>query len=280
LPPNEKGKIMMPEQPPEKDDFIPMLFHDMKNPITAVIGSIDIIREGRLGAVNPGQAEYLQSAIESCQEVVTMIDNMLDMRRLNTGVMQYKISPVNPFTLLETAVRDFSAAAERENVSLALTIQTTGCTIAVDGTVLARVFTNLIGNAFKSVPEEGSITISCGCVERGKLSKTEIKAATDSCGGVPAAAGFVRISVSDNGSEVSSDDFANILERYAQPDNATMRSRGGAGLSLAFCKKAVESFGGCIWVENNEGEGSRFTILLPGYSNNATRDNSNEEKLP
>ncbi len=255
-----------------------MIFHDMKNPITAVIGSIDIVREGRLGAVNPEQAEFLQSAIESCQEVITMIDNLLDIKRFDSGRTQSSITSVNPCALLDTAVRHFSAAAERENVSLALTTQAKGCTTAVDSSILARVFENLIGNALKFVPEEGSITISCDSVERNKLSKTEIKAATDTPGGFPDAASFVRISFCDNGDETSPDDLARIFERYVEPDNASIRSRGGAGLSLAFCKKALESFGGCIWVENNEGGGSRFNILLPCHTNKTARNNSNGEK--
>ena len=77
----------------EKEDFFFMLSHDLKNPITAVIGSIDIMREGRLGPVNPEQVEYLQSAIDSCNEVVAMIDNLLDVQRFETGRMPVVIRP-------------------------------------------------------------------------------------------------------------------------------------------------------------------------------------------
>ncbi len=262
----------------EKEDFIFMLSHDMKNPITAVIGSIDIMREGRLGEVNPEQAEYLQSAIESCQEVVTMIDNLLDMQRFDTGRMQSRISPVNPCTLLETAVRHFSAAAERENIALTLNAKTRVPEIAVDSSILARVFANLIGNALKFVPDGGAINISCDCIERSTFGKAEIQAAGSSSE-FASAASFVRISVTDNGTGVSSEDLTNIFKRYVQAGNASRRSRGGAGLGLAFCKKAVESFGGCIWAENNEDEGSRFIILLPGQSGSFTSENSIPEKL-
>ncbi len=270
----------MTEQATEKSGFISMIFHDMKNPLTAAIGSIDIIREGRLGAVNPEQTEYLQSAIESCQEVVTMIENLLDIQRFDSGRMHSVITPVNPCALLDTVVRRFKPAAERDNISLALTSQTKGFTIALDSYILARVFENLIGNALKFVPEDGFITICCDCVERSKLSKTEIKAATDSPGGLPSAASFVRISFSDNGDKTSPDDLTNIFENYVQPDKGLGRSRGGAGLSLAFCKKALESFGGCIWVENDESEGSRFNILLPCSTNKTKLHNSNREKQP
>jgi signal transduction histidine kinase len=199
-----------------------------------------------------------------------MIDNLLDMQRFDTGRMQSRISPVNPCALLETAVRHFSAAAERENITLTLYTQARVPEIAVDSAILARVFANLVGNALKFVPDGGVITLSCGGVERSKLSKAEIQATADGTSDFSGVTSFVRISVSDNGTGISSDDLANIFERYVQSDNASRRSRGGAGLGLAFCKKAVESFGGCIWAENNEIEGSQFTILLPGHIGNIT----------
>ncbi|MFZ4855070.1 MAG: response regulator [Desulfuromonadaceae bacterium] len=255
----------------EKEDFVFMLSHDMKNPLTAVIGSIDIMREGRLGAVNSEQAEYLQSAIESCQEVVTMIDNLLDMQRFDTGKMQSRISPVNPCTLLESTVRIFSAAAKRENITLSLDVQAMEPEIAADISLLSRVFANLIGNALKFVPDGGEITISCDGPERSQLRNAEIEAA-DRSGVCSATDRFVRISVSDNGIGVSSNDLTNIFERYVQSDNPSKRSHGGAGLGLAFCRKAVESFGGCIWAENNEGEGSSFIILLPCITSTVTSE--------
>jgi signal transduction histidine kinase len=199
-----------------------------------------------------------------------MIDNLLDMQRFDTGRMQSRISPVNPCALLETAVRHFSAAAERENITLTLYTQARVSEIAVDSAILARVFANLIGNALKFVPDGGIITLSCDGIERSKLSKAESQAAADSSSDFSVVTSFVRICISDNGTGISSDDLANIFERYVQSDNASRRSRGGAGLGLAFCKKAVESFGGCIWAENNEVEGSQFTILLPGHIGNIT----------
>ena len=250
----------------EKEDFVFMLSHDMKNPITAVIGSIDIIREGRLGVVNSDQVEYLQSAIESCEEVVTMIDNLLDMQRLATGRMPFRITAVNPCTLIAEAVKHFSAAAERENITLKLYDCAKVSKVAVDSSLLARVIGNLIGNALKFVPNGGVITLTCDGIERSKLSKTEIQAVADRSSDFSAVTSFVRISVSDNGIGVSADDLANIFERYVQSDHASKRSSGGAGLGLAFCKKTVESFGGCIWAENNKDEGCQFIILLPGYS--------------
>ena len=254
----------------EKEDFVFMLSHDMKNPITAVIGSIDIMREGRLGPVNPEQADYLQSAIESCEEVVTMIDNLLDMQRFNTGRMQTRISPANPYPLLADAVRRFSPAAVRENITLSLDAPSNIPEIAVDPSIMGRVIANLLGNAIKFTPDGGVITLSCRCIENSERHHIRIPVYATLPAGLSKLRCFVRITVSDNGSGISPDDLSKIFERYVQAGNASMRSRGGAGLGLAFCKKAVESFNGCIWVESEEGAGSNFNILLPCHPSNYT----------
>jgi two-component system, sensor histidine kinase and response regulator len=271
-----KEKLLLEQ---EKEEFVFMLSHDMKNPITAVIGSIDIMREGRLGPVNSEQADYLQSAIESCEEVVTMIDNLLDMQRFNTGRMPTRISPTDLYTLLADAVRRFSPAAEREHITLTLEASSSMPEIDVDSAVMGRVIANLLGNALKFTPENGSITLSCRCLENSELHRIRIPVYAAIPPGLSEFRSFVRICVSDNGSGISPDELTKIFERYVQAGNTSMRSRGGAGLGLAFCKKAVESFNGCIWVESEEGEGSNFIILLPSHSNDNTCNNSKQEKM-
>ena len=262
----------------EKEDFVFMLSHDMKNPITAVIGSIDIMREGRLGPINPEQADYLQSAIESCEEVVTMIDNLLDMQRFNTGRMQSRISPADPNAILAAAVRHFSPAAEREHITLTLEAQAGMPEVVIDPSIMGRVIANLLGNALKFTPDGGSITLSCHCIENSERRRIRIPVYAAIPPELSKLSCFVRICVRDNGSGIPPDELTRIFERYVQAGNAATRSRGGAGLGLAFCKKAVESFNGCIWAESEEGEGSNFIILLPCHPSNFTCNKFIQEK--
>ena len=247
----------------EKEDFFFMLSHDLKNPLTAVVGSIDLVREGRLGPVNHEQADYLQSAFESCEEVVAMIDNLLDTQRFNTGMIKPVLTPVPPNTLLATAVKRFSPAAEREHITLTLEVPSNIPHITVDAPLLARVLANLIGNALKFTPEGGSITVTCSSGDNSKLSSMNIPEYVTMPVELPQIHRFVRISVRDTGNGISPDELATIFGRYVQARNSSRRGGGGAGLGLAFCKKVLESFKGCIWVESVEEQGSEFIILLP-----------------
>jgi len=249
----------------EKEDFLYMLSHDLKNPITVVIGSIDIMREGRLGPVNTEQVEYLQSAIDSCNEVVAMIDNLLDVQRFETGRMPVVLRPHSPAAIAAAAVERFSKAAEYEGVELALETDGGTTEIAVDRNLMYRVFANLLVNAIKFTPEGGNIKVSCRCIRNGAAHRIRIPVHFIPPAGFANRHCFVRISVKDTGNGIPHEDLDHIFERYTQSHNAAGRERGGAGLGLAFCKLAVESFNGIIWAESEAGAGSEFIILLPCY---------------
>jgi signal transduction histidine kinase len=249
----------------EKGEFFYMLSHDLKNPITAIIGSIDIMREGRLGPVNVEQVEYLQSAIDSCNDVVSMIDNLLDVQRFETGRMPVVIRPQSPVELASAVVERFRRAAEYEDITLTLDLGEGLPDIAVDRNLMTRVFANLLVNALKFTPAGGAVSVSCCCIENSDVHRIRIPVYAAVPTGFALGNCFVRISVKDTGNGVPHEDLGRIFERYAQSQNAVGREKGGAGLGLAFCKMAVESFNGIIWAESEVGIGSDFVILLPCY---------------
>lgn len=253
----------------EKDDFVSMLSHDMKNPLTAVIGSIDIIREGRLGPVNQEQAEYLHAAIDSCNEVIAMIDNLLDIHRFEAGRMQMKIAAYSAVEVLRGVTRRFMRIAEHDGIKLRERLSHETPKIAVDKNAFSRVIANLLANAVKFTPEGGEIVVSCRCLKGGEVPWTRLPSYVALPDGFAEQDCFVQVSIRDTGSGIPSDDLGRIFERYVQSRSGVGRERGGAGLGLAFCKMAVESCGGIIWVESEAGLGSIFVILLPCYLDGA-----------
>jgi signal transduction histidine kinase len=263
----------------EKDDFFFMLSHDLKNPITAALGSIDIMREGRLGPINAEQEDYLQSAIESCEEIIAMIDNLLDLKRFESETMQPRIKSADPQLLITALIKRFTPAAERENIKLTFDAGQNVPEVAVDTALMTRVLANILTNAFKFTPEEGSITLSCSCVENSDLHRTRIPVYAAIPPGFSDLDCLVRISIKDTGNGIPSKDLNIIFNQYVQSHSSVSRVRGGAGLGLAFCKLTIESFHGCIWAESENGEGSEFIILLPGHPGNGTCDQSISENI-
>lgn len=247
----------------EKRDFVYMLSHDLKNPITAVVGSIDIIREGRLGPVNQEQIDYLQSAIDCCNEVVAMIDNMLDIHRMESGLMQMNIRPCNPGEIIHSDVNKCALIATREGISLTAEIEEELPQVAVDRMVLSRVVSNLLGNAIKFTPGDGQIRLTCSTIEADQLALLNIPSyiPNDALAQLQNRR-ILKVSIKDNGLGIPAEDQEKIFKRFVQSKRSD-REHGGAGLGLAYCKLTVEKLGGIIWVESELDKGSEFIFLLP-----------------
>jgi signal transduction histidine kinase len=254
----------------EREDFILMLSHDMKNPLTAVIGSIDIIREGCLGTVNEEQKEYLQSAIDSCNEVVIMIDNLLDIRKFEAGKIQMTVHPCNAHELISKVANQFARPARHDGIELTVDLETNCSEITVDKNAFTRVLGNLLGNALKFTPEGGKITVSCRHICEDEVRRLTIPTYAPIPPDFPEKGCFVKLTVSDTGNGIPADELERIFDRYTQFTRKSGRERGGAGLGLAYCKLAIDSFHGMIWAESEAGEGSGFVILLPCCSNDST----------
>jgi len=258
-----KARIEKRQLQQEKEDFILMLSHDMKNPLTAVIGSIDIIREGCLGAVNEEQQEYLQSAIDSCNEVVLMVDNLLDIRKFEAGKIQMEIHSYNAHDLIDRVANQFARPARHDDIELSVNLEHGTSEISVDKNAFIRVLGNLIGNALKFTPEGGKIIVSSRCIRGDEVCTLKIPTYAPIPPDFLEKGCFVRLTVSDTGEGIPSEELDRIFDRYTQFSRKTGRERGGAGLGLAYCKLAIESFHGRIWAECETGQGSRFVILLP-----------------
>lgn len=246
-----------------KEDSNNILFHDMKNPMTAAVGSMDIIREGRLGPVNEEQVEYLQSAIDSCNEVVAMIDNLLDIRRFETNNMRLTILPQNILETIRKVAAQFAGTAKYVGINLSLQLGASLPDVAVDRRALIRILGNLLSNSLKFTPVDGEIVILSEYLENNDKNR----------GGIPHyvtvpkhfsdSPAFAKVTVRDTGNGIPPQDRERIFDRYAQAKSSSGREVGGAGLGLAYCRWAVESFGGIIWAKSQEGEGSEFVMLFP-----------------
>jgi 2-C-methyl-D-erythritol 4-phosphate cytidylyltransferase len=247
----------------EKEEFSSIIAHDIKNPMTAVIGCIDIIREGRLGPVNEEQIEYLQASIDSCNEVVDMIDNLLDIRRFEAGKMPLNIQPGNMEEIIRKVAEKFARMAGHDDIRFSLNIDRSVPDVAIDRKVMFRVLGSLVGNSLKFTPQEGEIIVSCDCIENNDAQKTQIPRYIALPQGFSKMRSFVRITVSDTGNGIPAEKLERIFKSHTQSKGDSGRGDGSAGLGLAFCKWALECFNGMIWAESETDQGCTFVLLLP-----------------
>lgn len=260
---NQKSDSVFIDDEAKREDFIRTFAHDMKNPLTAVIGSIDIIREGLLGPINDEQEEYLQSAIDSCHEVVMMIDNLLDIKKFETGKISMALHPYNAHEFISKATTRFSRQAKHDGIEFSVDLEQDTSEIAIDSNVFARVLANLLGTALKFSPEEGKIIVSYRSISEEDLQGQTIPVYAPTPPDFFKPGRFVKIIVSDIGNGLQSDECEFMFDSHAPFTQKTGRQQGATGLGLAYCKKAIESFHGMIWAEPGDNQANNVTIILP-----------------
>lgn len=247
----------------EKEDFVGMLSHDLKSPITSIVGSLDLVREGRLGPVNNDQQEFLGSAVESCDEMVEMIDTLLDVYKFEAGKMKLNIKPDDPTLLLQKAIGRYESVASRSGVKLKLELSRLDALIPFDRPTMTRLLGNILSNAFKFTAEEGRIIVKAEMINDPKPVFERFPAGlyleSELRDNIP----FLMITVTDSGVGIPFDALKTIFDRFAQAENRRKGKTRGTGLGLAFCRKVMNAHNGYIWVESEEGRGSTFGIMLP-----------------
>jgi PAS domain S-box-containing protein len=251
----------------EREDFVSMLTHDLKTPLTAVVGSIDLVREGRLGQINTEQKEYLESAMESSAEMVEMIDTLLDVYRFEANKMKLTFTREEPQIMIQRALAGFRALAERSRIKLTAAFQEELPQIRVDRNKFLRLISNLLSNAFKFTPDGGEIEVTAEMVDADTIAG-EIPGVNYPKPDFQEKGQFLKIAVSDTGIGIPREALATIFDKFVQ---ARSRNRGkskGTGLGLAFCRKVMDAHGGYIWADSTMDEGSTFTVLFPVQNGN------------
>ena len=230
-----------------KGEFVSVVSHELRTPLTAIHGSLNLITSGLIASDSLKGQELLQVAAESSQKLVSLVNDVLELERLESGKAQLNRGKVASQTLTSQVARTFKVAAD--NKEIVLEICDPGLALMADGDRLMQVLTNLLDNAIKFSPKNASIQLS---VERQHSSNTR----------EPLALFRVR----DEGRGIPSEDLSEIFERFTQVNYADSREMGGTGLGLAICHNIIHQHGGEIWVESRLGEGSCFSFTVPLFT--------------
>ncbi len=223
-----------------KNEFISTVSHELRTPLTAINGSLGLILGGMAGEL-PSQAhELLKISQRNSDRLLQLINDILDIEKLEAGKMSFNMQELDLITLLQSSMETNQAYAEQLNVRLELKTELTAARISVDPDRFFQVMANLISNASKFSPSGDTVSI--------KLDK-ENK--------------YYRISVTDNGPGIPEDFKAILFEKFTQLDASDTRAQGGTGLGLSISKTIIEQMNGTIGLDSITGHGASFYIHLP-----------------
>lgn len=226
-----------------RDSLIHMIAHDMKSPLTVIQLALELIAPS-IKEADPESATTLRDARVSATTIVEMIEQMLDISRMEAGAMVLKLAPGDVGQTVSRAVESQRVLAGHRG----LTFAATGAVVAdFDANLLRRVIGNLVGNAIKFTEADGEIRVSAVCKD-----------------------GFARVEVADNGRGISPEHHAKIFEKFGQVEGHGART--GTGLGLTFARMAIEAHGGKIGVVSAPGKGSTFWFTLPAMVSGLPHD--------
>jgi signal transduction histidine kinase len=222
-----------------KSEFLANMSHELRTPLNAISGFSQVLRKGLFGEINDKQAEYLDDILASARHLRSLIDDVLDLSKVEAGQIELQVAPFSLPATLERGVVIVRERANRAGVRISLSSGPGVDTVIGDERRIRQVVFNLLSNAVKFAPAEGAIDVTAARVD-----------------------GEVRVSISDDGPGIAPEDQLRIFEEFQQAA-AGKQQREGTGLGLALSKRLIELHGGHIWVDSELGKGSTFVFTLP-----------------
>jgi PAS domain S-box-containing protein len=230
-----------------KSDFLANMSHELRTPLNHIIGFTEMVLDNHFGRLNAIQAKYLNNVLQSGRHLLSLVNDILDLSKVEAGKMELAPTRVNLKQLMQNGLIMVKEKAHKNGIQLSLDTDGIPDTITADERKLKQVFYNLLANAVKFTPD------------RGRVSCTARQSETKGC---------IEISVADTGIGIRPADLTRIFDPFEQSDGSVNRQYKGTGLGLSLTKKFVELHGGKIWAESDgEGKGSRFRFTLPILAN-------------
>ena len=223
-----------------KSEFLANMSHELRTPLNAVIGFSEVLLERMFGDLNPKQEEYLQDIVSSGRHLLSLINDILDLSKIEAGRMDLELTHFSVPLALENALTLIRERATRHGLGVDLAVDPGVGEIVGDERKVKQVLINLLSNAIKFTPEGGRVSVTAHL-----------------------ANGTVEIAISDTGIGIAADDHDAIFEEFRQVGTDYARKREGTGLGLTLARRFVELHGGRLWVKSELGRGSTFTFTLP-----------------
>jgi signal transduction histidine kinase len=224
-----------------RSDFISMLSHEIRTPLTSIRESVNLIADEVFGSINERQKRFLQIAGAEIERITELLNHLLQVSRMESGMLRIHPRPLNPTLLVTTSLHRLTPAAEAKDVKISTLLHPDLPLVMGDPDHLQQVLLNLLGNAIKFSPEGSEISV--------KATPDEL-------------AQSVKFSVSDNGPGIPVEEQALVFQKYYRASGIKDHV-DGVGLGLSISKLIVEAHGGGVWVESQFGMGTTFGFTVP-----------------
>lgn len=241
-----------------KSNFLAAVSHELKTPLTSIIGYSEMLTEGFVGTLSNEQQQCIKTIQEQGNKLLNIISSVLDYTRMQTGRMSYNFEVVSPLDICMDAINEVQNEADKRGVDIEINVAEDIPFLRVDKDKIVRAIFHIIDNAVKFTSMGGKVIISANVIK----VKTEDVDDVPSVINVPEK-DMIEIQITDNGIGIPEEFRNSIFDAFYQIDGSTTREHGGLGIGLAIVKSFIENHGGKIYVESSAGKGSTFKIHLP-----------------
>jgi len=240
-----------------KDELIAVVSHELRTPLTSIHGSLKLLAAGQLGQLSPEGQQMLRIADENTDRLVRLVNDILDLQRLESDRVKPDKRRCNAAELVVRAVESLQGMARQHNITLVS--NAASIPVRADADNIVQALANLLSNAIKFSPAGSTVEITVSpCQAVDEVGSDRAQQFCQRRLGV-------LFQVKDRGRGIPADKLEKIFERFGQVDASDSRQKGGTGLGLAICQTIVRQHGGEIWVESTLGEGSTFCFTLPEF---------------
>ncbi len=246
-----------------KSEFISIVSHELRTPLTSIKNSLDILMSGRCGEITQAADKFLSMAMRNVQRLSGIINDLLDLSKIEAGKMDFNFAPTNINTVIGYVKSALSEVAKTKGLNLITSEAENLPDITADAQRLEQVLTNLVSNAIKFTPENKTIKISSSLVNSKDIKineyfKDSIKLKEGD---------YIEVCVEDEGIGIAEKDLLHAFDKFAQIENSLSRKAGGTGLGLPIAKQLLEAHRGAIWCDSELHKGSKFYFVIPVSTN-------------
>jgi PAS domain S-box-containing protein len=224
-----------------KSEFLANMSHELRTPLNSIIGFAELLYDEHVGSVAPKQKEFLEDILTGGRHLLRLINDVLDLAKVEAGKMEFRPEPVELSRLVATVVQSLRSTAVEKHLEIHVTVDKSIVDVVIDPGRLKQILYNYLSNALKFTPDAGHVSV-------------RLTPEGDEC---------FRLEVEDSGAGIAADQVGRLFVAFQQLENSAAKRHGGTGLGLALTRRLTEAQGGTVGVHRAEGGGSVFFAVLP-----------------